>query len=251
MNNVTARKTAEPFAIVCKRILDDPRLSWRAKGIVAYLIGKPDGWKLRVSDLVKHGTDGKHAIRAALNELRDYGYAQFTRHRQGGVISEGEWEISDSPVFTPRSKNQDVEPPRSDFQEEGNQEEGNQHLSNNDSNKIDHNKKEELSASKTQNKTLKTSPPQPPTGAAPLPQLPEELEHLEPLWKRWIEHRRQIKKPLTVMSALEHISIMETMTEPEVRASMSYSINGGYPGLYAPKKSHEEKKPAGPARCIL
>lgn len=140
--SISSRKTPDPFARVSKTILDDDRLSWRAKGIAAYLVGKPDGWKLRVTDLVKHGTDGKHAIRAALNELREFGYAEYTQSHVDGRLQEGHWEVSDKPIYPPRSKNRNAVISRSENQDAVPQASEDQDHSKNDSNKNEHNKKD-------------------------------------------------------------------------------------------------------------
>jgi len=89
----------DPFARIPHTMLEDDRLSWKAKGILAYLCGKPNGWKMRVSDIANHGTEGKHAIRAALNELRDAGYAEFHQSREHGIFKEGCGKVSDTPIF--------------------------------------------------------------------------------------------------------------------------------------------------------
>ena len=90
---VICARREDPFARVDKRLLDDPELSWTAKGILAYLLGKPKDWKLRVSDIVKHGNQGKHAVRAALNELRSFGYAEYVEVRQVGKFNAGIWKF--------------------------------------------------------------------------------------------------------------------------------------------------------------
>lgn len=94
--------TRDPFARIPHTLLEDERLSWQAKGILCYLVGKPDGWKVRVGDLVKRGRDGEHAIRSGLKELRAAGYAELVRVRdEKGKMKEWAWRISDQPVFHP------------------------------------------------------------------------------------------------------------------------------------------------------
>lgn len=126
--------------MVSKTLLDDTRLSWAAKGIAAYLVGKPPGWKMRVSDLVKHGIEGKHAVRVAINELRAFGYAQFTQPRENGKVQAGVWEVSDEPEYAPHTKKRKADEPRSNSQEPENRDTENQHHSKNDSNENDCNK---------------------------------------------------------------------------------------------------------------
>lgn len=92
----------DPFARVPKAMLEDERISWQAKGVLAYLVGKKDGWKMRVGDLVKKGTAGEHAVRGALKELRTLGYAQCVCVKgEKGRVAEWVWKVSDSPVFRP------------------------------------------------------------------------------------------------------------------------------------------------------
>lgn len=62
------------FAVIDKTFLEDCRLSCKAKGILAYLLSKPNNWKATVGDIIKHCADGKSAVYAGLKELREYGY---------------------------------------------------------------------------------------------------------------------------------------------------------------------------------
>jgi hypothetical protein len=104
---------ADPFCRFPKTVSDDPDLSWGAKGILCYLLGKPDGWKTRVSDIVKHGKNGADAVRAALKELRAAGYVKLTRLTEKGKVIEWKWEVSDAPVFfeRPDAENPHTEKP--------------------------------------------------------------------------------------------------------------------------------------------
>ena len=57
--------------------LEDPNLTFKAKGVLAYLLSKPDAWKARARDLEARSADGRHAILSALRELRRLGYAEI------------------------------------------------------------------------------------------------------------------------------------------------------------------------------
>src|SRR5580698_6204456 len=61
--NIILHRATDAFARVSKKLLNDPALSFKAKGVLAYLIGKPENWKLRVSDLENHCNEGKASIR--------------------------------------------------------------------------------------------------------------------------------------------------------------------------------------------
>jgi hypothetical protein len=52
----------------------DPVLSWKAKGLLCYLLSLPDDWKLSITDLVKRSKDGADGVYTGLKELVDRGY---------------------------------------------------------------------------------------------------------------------------------------------------------------------------------
>lgn len=63
-----------PYSIINKTGFDDEDLSFKAKGILAYLLSKPDDWTCQVSELQKHAADGRDSIYSGLRELKKYGY---------------------------------------------------------------------------------------------------------------------------------------------------------------------------------
>lgn len=63
-----------PYVMLNKTALNDDKLSWKAKGIFAYLMSKPDDWVCKVEDLKKHAKDGADSVKAGLRELREHGY---------------------------------------------------------------------------------------------------------------------------------------------------------------------------------
>jgi hypothetical protein len=93
------RDSTDPFARVPKDVLNSKEISWKAKGILAYLLGKPQDWRAQVQDIVNHGTDGEAAVRSALKELRDSGYARLDSIRDKGKVVEWILKVSDMPVF--------------------------------------------------------------------------------------------------------------------------------------------------------
>ena len=67
---------ADPFARIDKIPLNDPRLSYKAKGILAYVLSKPDGWEVNITDLNNHAADGEKSIRSGILELINNKYCQ-------------------------------------------------------------------------------------------------------------------------------------------------------------------------------
>lgn len=60
---------ADPFARIDKVPINDPDISYKALGILTYVLSKPDGWQVNIKDLANHGTDGIKAIRSGIAEL--------------------------------------------------------------------------------------------------------------------------------------------------------------------------------------
>jgi hypothetical protein len=81
-------KSAEnPYVMIDRRPVDNPKMSWKAKGMLTYLMSRPDGWEVSVADLINHATDGEASTRAGLRELRDAGHMKYTKMREKGRIT--------------------------------------------------------------------------------------------------------------------------------------------------------------------
>jgi hypothetical protein len=75
------------FVIIDQRAIEDTSLSRAARGLLGYLLSRPDDWKVLVNDLRKRGDLGRDGIYRLLRELRHAGYMRFLRKRdrQGQV----------------------------------------------------------------------------------------------------------------------------------------------------------------------
>ena len=80
-----SKKANGKFAQVDNRYLQSPLLSLKAKGLLTYLLSKPDNWNIRLSELQKNNADGRDAIRSTFKELEKYGYMKrvVTRDKLG------------------------------------------------------------------------------------------------------------------------------------------------------------------------
>lgn len=87
----------ESFAIIRNAVLEDPRLSFKAKGVIAYLLSRPPNWKANAEHLRKVSKDGRDAVLSAMKELRVCGYAKLVskRSKKTGMMKGKEWHISD------------------------------------------------------------------------------------------------------------------------------------------------------------
>jgi len=71
------------FAQIKNEVLHDQNLSWKAKGLFAYLYSKPDDWDFSMWRIKEDSTDGKESTRIGLKELEDNGYLQRIRKNDG------------------------------------------------------------------------------------------------------------------------------------------------------------------------
>ena len=92
------------FSIISNSALYDTRLTFKAKGVWAYLLSKPDDWQVHVSQLAKAGPDGKTAIYSALKELKKYGYMEHNPIRKDGKISGFEYVINEEPIINEQAE---------------------------------------------------------------------------------------------------------------------------------------------------
>ena len=89
---IRVRKLPSQFVTMHKGFLENSSLSFKAKGVLAYLLSKPDNWKVIMADLNNSSTDGKAAIYSALRELKAAGYYEKVpvRTEDGKLIDH--WE---------------------------------------------------------------------------------------------------------------------------------------------------------------
>jgi hypothetical protein len=76
------------FTILSNELLQDERLSYRARGVLVEILSHPDNWRVSRELLAKRGKEGRNAVGTAINELIECGYA--TREKRQG--KNGKWE---------------------------------------------------------------------------------------------------------------------------------------------------------------
>lgn len=95
---IKIKRRENPFVQIDRNILEDPNLSWKAKGILCYLLSKPKEWTVRTEDLANKGSCGRETILSGMRELRQAGYARIM-HIQGqdGRLQGRYWLIMEVP----------------------------------------------------------------------------------------------------------------------------------------------------------
>ncbi len=111
------------FTTMNNTIVRDDSLSWKARGIFAYLWSMPDDWNFYETEVAKHATDGRQSLRTGLEELEKNGYLERTRSRDKlGKFGAPVWILHDEPATThsPMSDYPTLDKPTSDYPTSGN-----------------------------------------------------------------------------------------------------------------------------------
>jgi hypothetical protein len=92
---VRIKKRTHPYVQIDKRPLENVALSWRAKGLYAYLLSRPNNWRIRMTQLATVSADGKTSLSNIMRELRIAGFARIEQVRSpNGKHAMGtEWVI--------------------------------------------------------------------------------------------------------------------------------------------------------------
>ena len=68
-------RLADNFTILSNAVLNDDRLSFRARGVLMWLLSKPGDWSVRADAIAAQSPrEGREAIRTAMRELVELGY---------------------------------------------------------------------------------------------------------------------------------------------------------------------------------
>ncbi|WP_283586329.1 DnaD domain protein [Limosilactobacillus vaginalis] len=111
---IIRQKRKERFSIVDNKVIEDKRLSFKARGLLIYMLSKPDDWKFFTGELVKRSSkDGLSSIRTALKEIESAGYLVRKRERSNkGTFTSQDWILTDIPASVPQVEKPHVDNPQ-------------------------------------------------------------------------------------------------------------------------------------------
>ncbi|RRG18242.1 hypothetical protein D3P96_02845 [Weissella viridescens] len=110
------------FTTLSNTVIEDERLSWKARGIFQYLYSKSDDWQFYTDEVVKHSQKDKMAaLRTGLGELETHGYLKrIQKKTDAGKFGTYDWVISDEPILNepdndfPQAEKPEAEKPQAD-----------------------------------------------------------------------------------------------------------------------------------------
>lgn len=92
------KDSINPYVVINKGFVNDVRLSAKAKGILLYLLSKPDNWRVYENDIANHMKDGKKSIRAGIQELIEHAYMEKAQLRTvGGKFDGYNYDVYETP----------------------------------------------------------------------------------------------------------------------------------------------------------
>ena len=223
MSIIRAPRPEGNFYLLSKSISEDGRLSWAARGLLVFLLGKPDHWEISVAHLrgetaTSAKPTGRDGVYGLLQELINAGYVQRHQGRQdNGLLGEINYLVSESPLpAQPLPASPDTAQPYP-----ANPTlvsiEGEQGL-------------------KQQARTEKPSGTKAPsrTKAAkfdPVTAKPESVS--DQTWQDWCQHRAEIKRPLTATTCAKQAKTLAGHHDAD--AVINQSISNGWTGLFPEK----------------
>jgi hypothetical protein len=85
------------FTMVSRDAHRDRTLSYKARGVLGDVIDRAEGTPVSAEWLADRGTEGRDAMRGALGELREKGYARLVKMQAEGGRWESRYEFTDVP----------------------------------------------------------------------------------------------------------------------------------------------------------
>ncbi len=217
MSIIRAPRPEANFYMLNKSISEDGRLSWAARGLLVFLLGKPDHWAVSVTHLRNETAKsskptGRDGVYGLLQELITAGYVQRRQDRgESGLLGETHYVVSETPL---PALPYPVRPlPAQPYP-------ANPTLVS-------------IDGEQGLNKRARTEKPSPAkvAGFDPLRSCPANVT--PSVWADWCQHRREIGKRLTKTTCDRQAKTLAGHHAPD--AVINQSISNGWTGLFPEK----------------
>lgn len=96
MSNSVTREQGN-FTTTPNELLNDKSISLTAKGLYAFMYGKPAAWNFTIRSMAKQLKEGETAIGNALGELRDKGWVSYEKMNDGRGVYHLFWSLAGTP----------------------------------------------------------------------------------------------------------------------------------------------------------
>lgn len=220
MSIIRAPRPEGNFYLLNKTISEDRRLSWAARGVLVFLLGKPDHWQISVAHLRGETAatvrpTGRDGVYGLLQELISTGYVRRRQDRSdSGVLGAINYLVSESPL---------PEEPYPAAPETAQPYTANPTLVS-------------IEGEQGLKKPVMTENPSGSrNGKAqkfdPLTAKPGNVS--EKAWSDWCQHRKEIRRPLTSKSCEQQAEALLGHAMPD--QVLATSISNGWTGIFPDK----------------
>lgn len=86
-------KKSDNFVCIHKGALENPKLSFKAKGLWAYCMSRKNDWQFHVSHLSKVSKEKEDAVYSAIKELEKEGYIRKVQNNKNGKFEKVDYEV--------------------------------------------------------------------------------------------------------------------------------------------------------------
>jgi hypothetical protein len=225
----------KPFTMIDNDIIRTKKLSWKAKGLLTYLLSHSEGYQIRVDNLHTFSKDGPTSTISGIKELKDTGHMCFVK-KQDPVTKQwlaGYWIISERPKHIESLTIGKPDHRKAQVRERLDQE--NQVLSKKDQEERISNKKEEVKEKKAFLKKSSFDPED----------LPSHLGNNQPIkeaWERYVQSRREKNQKITKIAYTMLVKKMLIHSPEEVVTALDISSERGYTGVFYPDDNKQPTK---------
>lgn len=111
---IITRQRSDNFAIIPNAVAEDNRLSFSARGLLVYLLAKPNNWQVRIEDIRTSGGIGRDQAYKLLAELKAAGYIVIeTKRTAANTYASHNYIVYDNAVVEklPLPENTEVDAP--------------------------------------------------------------------------------------------------------------------------------------------
>lgn len=224
------------YTTMSNRHLRDTDISWQAKGMLSFMLSNSDTFDYSIQGLTKCATNGESSVRSILKELKESGYLQthpVTNER--GQITDWAYDIFEVPHDEyPAAENPVVENP---------------HVENQPQRNTNTNNLRSIHSSPTINSspTTSTTQKQKEIKTNLIKESKEKVVdlsfvsiHYQDTFKRFLDYRVEIKKPLKEVSwkaAYEKLYQLSKGDPSTAQKIVDQTIANGWQGLFELKEN--------------
>lgn len=210
------------FATTPNALLYNSNISLRAKGLFAYIQGKPDKWSFSAERIAFENKEGVQSVRSALQELEKFGYLQRLKTKN----DKGHWEIDYILYCEPQ--NPADENPTSEFRP------SEIHMTENPTSGNHTNNIKKDIRKKDINKKSNTK---------------IDISFFDDgwfdIWEEWLQFKKNIKKSyktdISEMAAFNKLKLLSENNQDKARKIIQQSIENDWVGFFELKEEKNNK----------